>query len=155
MKQEIKTKTLCHNSKARFSYDISETYETGIVLSGSEVKSLRQGGASMKDCYAVVRNGEMILLNLHVNPYLQANIFNHDPRAPRKLLLHKREILRLSGKIKEKGLTLVPLSIYLKGSRIKVELGLAKGKTSPDKKNAIKERDIRRDMQRELKNIGR
>jgi len=109
----------------------------------------------MKDCYAVVRNGEMILLNLHVNPYLQANIFNHDPRAPRKLLLHKREILRLSGKIKEKGLTLVPLSIYLKGSRIKVELGLAKGKTSPDKKNAIKERDIRRDMQRELKNIGR
>ncbi|HEY9160530.1 MAG TPA: SsrA-binding protein SmpB [Desulfomonilia bacterium] len=155
MKQEIKTKTLCHNSKARFSYDISETYETGIVLSGSEVKSLRQGGASMKDCYAVVRNGEMILLNLHVNPYLQANIFNHDPRAPRKLLLHKREILRLSGKIKEKGLTLVPLSIYLKGSHIKVELGLAKGKTSPDKKNAIKERDIRRDMQRELKNIGR
>ncbi len=155
MKQEIKTRILCHNAKAKFSYDISETYETGIVLSGSEVKSLRQGGASMKDCYAIVKNGEMILLNLHVNPYLQANIFNHDPRAPRKLLLHKREILRLSGKIKEKGLTLVPLSIYLKGSRIKVELGLAKGRTSPDKKNVLKERDVRRDMQRELKNIGR
>jgi SsrA-binding protein len=109
----------------------------------------------MKDCYAVVKNSEMVLLNLHINPYIQANIFNHDPRQPRKLLLHKREILRLAGKVKEKGLTLIPLSIYLKGSRIKVELGLAKGRAAPDKKQAIKERDVRRDMQRELKNIGR
>jgi len=155
VKGESGIKTLCHNSKARFSYEIIENHEAGIVLSGSEVKSLRSGGASLKDSYAVIKDGEMILVNLHINPYLQANIFNHEPRASRKLLLHKREILRLSSKVKEKGLTLIPMSIYLKGSRIKVDIGLAKGKTAPDKKSAIKERDVKREMQRELKNIRR
>ncbi|HOJ14114.1 MAG TPA: SsrA-binding protein SmpB [Deltaproteobacteria bacterium] len=144
-------KVLCANRTARFDYEILETLEAGIVLAGPEVKSLRNGGGSIKDSYAQVKDGEMFLVNFRISPYVQASIHNQDPMRPRKLLLHRREISRLSVKVKEKGLTLVPLSLYLKGNRVKVELGLAKGKRSHSKKEAIKERDIRREMDREVK----
>ena len=144
-------KMLCLNKKARHSYDILETVEAGIVLGGPEVKSLRNGGGNIKDSYAQIKNLETYILNFHISPYTQANIFNYEPRRQRKLLLHKREILRLSGKIKEKGLTLIPLSVYLKGNIIKVELGLAKGKRIHSKKEAIKERDVKREIAREVK----
>lgn len=145
------TKTLCINRTARHDYDIIETLEAGIALTGPEVKSLRNGGGSIKDSYAQLRQNEMFLTNFHISPYAQASIFNQDPLRPRKLLLHKREIIRLAGKMKEKGLTLIPLRLYLKGNRIKVELGLAKGRRAHGKKQAIKERDIKRELQREVK----
>jgi SsrA-binding protein len=144
-------RTLCANRNARHSYDILETLETGIVLSGPEVKSLRNGGGSIKDSYAQVKDHEIFLSNFHISPYVQASINNQDPLRPRKLLLHRREITRLSGKVKEKGLTLIPLSLYLKGNRIKVELGLARGRRAHSRKEAIKERDIRREASREVK----
>jgi SsrA-binding protein len=150
MKTDVK-KMLCLNKKARHSYEILETVEAGIMLGGPEVKSLRNGGGNIKDSYAVIRNFEAYIHNFHISAYTQANIFNYEPRRPRKLLLHKREILRLSGKVKEKGLTLIPLSIYLKGNLIKVEVGLAKGKQVHNKKEAIKERDVKREMAREVK----
>ncbi|MBN1635698.1 MAG: SsrA-binding protein SmpB [Deltaproteobacteria bacterium] len=150
MKSDSK-KILCANSKARHSYDIVETFEAGIVLGGPEVKSLRNSGGNIKDSYAIIRHTEAFLNNLHIAPYAQASIHNFDPTRPRKLLLHRREITRLSVKIKEKGLTLIPLRIYLKGSLIKVELALAKGKHVHDKKEAIKERDIKRELDREVK----
>jgi SsrA-binding protein len=147
MKNEARH-VLCHNKKARHSYEILEVVEAGIVLGGPEVKSLRGGGGSIKDSYAQVVNNEVFITNLHISAYVQASIFNYEPERKRKLLLHKREILRLSGKIKEKGLTLIPLSIYLKGNIIKVELGLAKGKREYMKKDSIKERDVRREVDR-------
>jgi len=150
MKSDV-IKPLCHNKKARHSYEIMETVEAGIALGGPEVKSLRNGGGNIKDSFATIRNNEIYLNNLHISPYIQAGINNYEPTRQRKLLLHKREILKLSGKVREKGLTLVPLRIYLKGSMIKVELGLAKGKRTFDKKEYIKERDVRRDMAREVK----
>jgi SsrA-binding protein len=139
------------NKKARSSYDILETLEAGIMLSGPEVKSLRNGGGTIKDSYAQISGSEAYIANFHIAPYVQASIMNYDPERKRKLLLHKREITRLSGKIKEKGLTLVPLSVYLKGNLIKVELGLAKGRREYRKKEVIKERDVKRDMAREVK----
>mgnify|MGYP001065134386 CR=1 FL=1 len=154
MKNDDK-KILCHNKKARHSYDILEVLEAGIMLGGPEVKSLRNGGGSIKDSYAQITGSEVYITNLHISPYVQASIFNHDPERKRKLLLHKREILRLSGKIKEKGLTLIPLSIYLKGHLIKVELGLAKGRKEFRKKEAIKDRDVRREVDREVKSWKR
>ncbi|MCD6569574.1 MAG: SsrA-binding protein SmpB [Deltaproteobacteria bacterium] len=150
MKTETK-KILCQNKKARHEYDILESIEAGIVLTGPEVKSLRSGGGNLKDGYAGIDGSEMYLYNVHISPYAQASIHNLDPRRARKLLLHRREIAKLSGKVKEKGLTLIPLILYLKGSLIKVELGLAKGRHTYDKKQVIKERDIKRDMDREIK----
>lgn len=150
MKSEAR-RVLCMNKKARGAYDILETIEAGIALSGPEVKSLRGGGGSIKDSYAQITDSEAYIINFHIAPYVQASIFNVDPERKRKLLLHRREITRLSGKIKEKGLTLVPLSVYLKGNLIKVELGLAKGRKEYRKKEVIKERDIQRDMAREVK----
>jgi SsrA-binding protein len=144
-------KTLCLNKKARHSYDIIEVVEAGIVLEGPEVKSLRNGGGSIKDSYAQITGSEAHILKLHISPYTQASIFNADPERKRKLLLHRREITRLSGKVKEKGLTLVPLSIYLKGHLIKVEIGLAKGRKEFRKKEVIKERDVKREVAREVK----
>lgn len=153
--QSEASRVLCMNRKARHAYEILETHETGIVLTGPEVKSLRQGGGNLKDSYATIRDAEVILLNMHVSPYFQASIFNQEPRRPRKLLLHKRETVRLAGKVREKGLTLIPLSVYLKGNLIKVELGLAKGRQTHDKKEAIKERDIRREIEREARSWKR
>jgi SsrA-binding protein len=150
MKGEAK-RVLCLNKKARSSYDILETLEAGIVLGGPEVKSLRSGGGTIKDSYAQITDSQAYIVNFHIAPYVQASMFNFDPERKRKLLLHKREIIRLSAKIKEKGLTLVPLSVYLKDDLIKVELGLAKGRREYRKKEVIKERDLKRDLAREVK----
>jgi SsrA-binding protein len=144
-------KTLCLNKAARHSYEIIETIEAGIVLIGPEVKSLRNGGGNIKDSYAQVKNAEIFLNNFHISPYAQASNIHYDPTWPRKLLLHRREIIRLAAKVKEKGLTLVPLKLYLKGNRIKVEIGLAKGRRAHSKKDVIKERDIQRETAREVK----
>jgi SsrA-binding protein len=134
------------NRRARHEYEILETVEAGLVLRGTEVKSLRDGLVNFKDSYASVRNGEGWLLGCHINPYSHGTDANHDPERDRKLLLHKREIARLSGKISEKGLTLVPLRLYFKDGRAKVELGLARGKKLHDKRATLREREARREM---------
>ncbi|MGI6587264.1 MAG: SsrA-binding protein SmpB [Peptococcia bacterium] len=144
-------KIVTENRKARHDYFIEETYEAGIVLAGTEVKSLRAGRANLKDSYAQVENGEMFLFNMHISPYEQGNRFNVDPVRPRKLLLHKREINSLFGKVKQQGLTLVPLKVYFKKGRAKVELALAKGKKVYDKRRAMAERDAQREMARALR----
>lgn len=139
------------NRKARHNYAILETLEAGIVLTGSEVKSLRQGKGSLSEAYATVKDGEAFLLGMHIPPYAQAGYSQHEPLRPRKLLLHKDEIRRLIGKTAEKGLTLVPLSCYFKNGFAKVELGLAKGKKLYDKRGAIKDREWKRQVEREFR----
>ena len=131
------------NPKARHDFHISETYETGIVLTGSEVKSLRQGRASLRESFAIIRNNEVFLIGMHIPPYPQAGYMQHDPTRTRKLLLHKDEIERLVGKTRERGLTLVPLQCYFDHGLAKVEIGLAKGKKLYDKRETMKERDSR------------
>ena len=143
-------KIVSKNRKAWHDYHILDTYEAGIALTGSEIKSVRANQVSLRDGYALVRNGEIWLENVHIAPYNQANRENHEPRRPRKLLLHRREINRLTGKLREKGLTLIPLSMYLKNSRAKVELGLAKGKRQYDKRVALKEKEARRQIDRSM-----
>ena len=142
---------ICVNRQARYNYFIDETYEAGLVLLGSEVKSLRDGKANLKDSYARVQKGEAFLINAHVSPYPGANRFNHEPTRARKLLLHAREIERLTGKTKEKGLTLIPLKMYFKNGRAKVELGLARGKKLYDKRETLKRKDAEREVERTLK----
>ena len=144
------TKIIATNRKARHDYFIEDTYEAGIVLTGSEIKSIRAGQVNLRDSYATIRDGEMWLVNTHISPYQQANRQNHEPRRERKLLMHRREINRLVGKLQEKGLTLIPLKIYLKNSRAKVELGLARGKRLYDKRQTMRARDDRRQMDRAL-----
>jgi SsrA-binding protein len=144
-------KTVATNRKAFHEYNIIEKLEAGIVLQGTEVKSLRSGKANLRDSYGRIEKGELWLVNLHISPYEQGNIWNHEPRRPRKLLLHRQEIRRLAGKVEEKGLTLVPLRIYFKKGRAKVELAIARGKKLYDKRDAIAKRDTDRDMERELK----
>jgi len=134
------------NRRARHEYEIIETVEAGLVLRGTEVKSLRAGLVTFKDSYASVRNGEGWLLGCHISPYSHGTDANHEPERDRKLLLHKRELSRLSGKISERGLTLVPLRLYFKAGRAKVELGLARGKKLHDKRSALREREVRREM---------
>ena len=141
-------KIISTNRKARHDYHIEETYEAGIVLTGTEVKSVRGARVNLKDSYARVENGEIFLYNMHVSPYEQGNRFNHDPMRIRKLLMHRIEISRLSGKIKEKGYSLIPLKIYLKNGRVKMELGLARGKKLYDKRRDIAERDSKREVER-------
>lgn len=142
-------KTIARNRKARHDYFISDTFEAGLVLKGTEVKSLREGRASLGDAYARIRDGELWLVNCHIDEYFQGNRFNHDPLRPRKLLMHRREIHKISIKINERGYTLVALSLYFKHGRAKVELGLAKGKKLFDRREDIKKRDIKRQMARE------
>ena len=142
------------NRQARFRYEILETWEVGIALQGSEVKSVRDGKVTLKDSYALVRDGEVWLHNMHIAPYAPAAREGHDPERPRKLLMHRREIERLIGKTKEKGLTLVPTRMYFSGSRAKIELALARGKEQHDKRDAIREREQRRDMERALRQRG-
>ena len=142
------------NKKARFLYEIIEVMEAGMVLQGTEVKSLRMGKANLKDSFATIKGGELFLCNMHISPYEKGNIFNHDPERERKLLLHKQEIKRLTGKVVEKGMTLVPLKIYFKNGRAKVELGLAKGKSSYDKRKDIARKDEQRILEREFKEKG-
>jgi SsrA-binding protein len=139
------------NRQARFRYELLERWETGIALQGSEVKSLREGKANLKDAYALVRDGEVWLYNAHIAPYGPAARDGHDPERPRKLLMHKREIERLIGKTQERGLTLVPTRIYFSGPRVKVELALARGKEQRDKREAIREREQSREMERALR----
>ncbi len=145
-------KIIATNKKAYHNYEILESFEAGISLLGSEVKSIREGRISLKDSYAEVRNGEVFLLQAHISPYEPANRFNHDPLRERKLLLHRQEIKRLIGKIREKGYTLVPTKVlFNEKGKIKVEISLAKGKRAYEKKQAIKERDLDREMRAELK----
>ncbi|HAP36779.1 MAG TPA: SsrA-binding protein [Bacteroidetes bacterium] len=148
MENKSEERIAISNRRARFEYEILESFEAGIVLVGSEVKSLRQGKANLQDSYALVKNGEVWLLNMHINPYEQANQFNHDPLRTRKLLLNKSEIAKLQVKTNEKGLTLIPLKLYFKKGNAKVELGIGKGKKLHDKRESIKERDVTREMQR-------
>src|ERR671911_892349 len=143
------------NRQASFRYHLLERLEAGIVLQGSEVKSLREGAVQLKDSYAEVRGGEVWLRNMHIAPYKPAAGENHDPDRPRKLLLHRREIERLVGKTAERGLTLVPTRVYFKGPRAKVELALAKGKEGRDRRREIRDRDLRREVERELKQRSR
>ena len=149
-------KSISVNKKAYFNYEIFESLEAGIALQGSEVKSIKEGRISLKDSYAEIKNGEVLLVLCHISPYEAANRFNHDPLRPRKLLLHRREIKRLTGKIKEKGFTLVPTKVMLNDKgRIKIEISLAKGKRVYEKKDVIKERDRDRELRRELKRARR
>lgn len=139
-------KVLATNRKARHEFFIEETFETGIVLTGTEVKSIRQGKVNIKESYAVIDNGEVFIQGMHISPYEQGNIYNVDPLRVRKLLLHRREIRKLIGETKQKGFTLVPLSIYLKDGRVKVEIALAKGKKLYDKRDTIAKKDAERRM---------
>ena len=149
---EHKSKKLISNNKKAFhDYFIDEKMEAGIELFGTEVKSVRAGTVNLKDSYVSLRTGEAILIGMHISPYEQGNIFNRDPLRDRRLLLHKKEIMRLIGTTKEKGYSLIPLSVYFLGSKVKVELGLARGKKSYDKREAIAERDAKRSMDRAVK----
>lgn len=139
------------NRKARHDYHILETFEAGIVLQGTEVKALRDGKVNLKDSYANVRNDEVFLYNVHISPYTHGNIYNHEPLRERKLLLHRKEINKLIGKTREKGLTLVPLKMYFKNGRVKVELAIARGKKEYDKRDAISKRESDREIKRVLK----
>jgi len=144
-------KLIANNKKAYHDYFIEETYEAGIELHGTEVKSCRMGKCSIKEAFIRIENGEVIVYGMHISPYEKGNIFNRDPLRPKRLLLHKYEINRLAGKVKEKGYTLVPLKVYLKGSLIKVEIGLAKGKKLYDKRREIAKKDMKREAAREFK----
>lgn len=145
-------KVVSDNRQARFLYEILETFEAGIVLTGTEVKSIRAGKVNLRDSFAQLRGGEAFLLNAHISPHSSAGqAFNHDPRRTRKLLLHRQEINRLIGKVEQKGLTLVPLKMHLKNGRVKVELALGKGKKLHDKRETIKARQDKREMERALK----
>lgn len=151
MINENEEKNITVNRKARHEYHILQTYEAGIVLVGTEVKALREGKANLVDSYATIKNGEVWLVGAHISEYKQGNINNHNPTRDRKLLLNKSEIRKLIGKTKEKGLTLVPLRLYFKKGRVKVELALAKGKKSYDKRETIAKRDFQREQERRIK----
>lgn len=139
------------NRKARYDYEIEDTYEAGIVLTGTEIKSIRMGKVNIKDSYAIIRNNEVYLLNTHISLYKEGNRFNHEEDRTRKLLLHKKEILKLKDKLEIEGYTLVPLKIYFVKNKAKVLIGVAKGKKNYNKKETIKERDIQREMEKSLK----
>ncbi|MGL5270563.1 MAG: SsrA-binding protein SmpB [Selenomonadaceae bacterium] len=148
-------KIACENRKARHDYFIHEVVEAGLVLTGTEVKSLRAGKANLKDSYAQIQNGEIFLQNMHISPYEQGNIFNHDPLRPRKLLLHKSEIIKLFSQTREKGYTLVPLKIYFVRGKAKLELALVSGKKNYDKRQDLADKAAKRDMERAMKDRQR
>lgn len=150
------TKLIANHKKAYHDYFILDTYEAGIALHGTEVKSLRMGKCSVKESFIRVENGEVFIYGMHISPYEKGNIFNKDPLRPRKLLLHKAEINKMLGKTKEKGMAIVPLKVYFKGSLVKVEIGLARGKKLYDKRNDIAKKDQQREAQRDFKirNLG-
>lgn len=145
-------KVISENRKARFDYFIEDSYECGIQLEGTEVKSVKNGSISYPDGFAEIVNGEVFLKNFHISEYSFSSIFNHNPDRPKKLLLHKEEIKRIARKVEEKGYTLIPLDVYLKDGRVKVSLGICKGKKQYDKRETIKNRDINREIQREFAN---
>ena len=140
------------NRKAKFNYQIFDTVEAGIVLTGTEIKSIRDGNCNIKDCYGIVRNHEVYLLNMYIAPYKEGNIFNHEERRSRKLLLHKKEIKKIEEALELKGLTLIPIKLYFKNNILKVSLGVCRGKKTYDKRDSIKERDIKRESLRNMKN---
>ena len=144
-------KMIANNKKAYHDYFILDTYEAGIVLHGTEVKSLRMGKCSIKEAFVRIENGQVYIYGMHISPYEKGNIFNKDPLRQRKLLMHRREIDKLLSKIKEKGFTLVPLQVYFKGSLVKVEIGLARGKKLYDKRDDIAKKDAKREMERSFK----
>lgn len=141
-----------NNKKVNFDYEIIDTFESGIVLTGTEIKSIRLGKANLKDSYAIIKNNELYLLNMHISSYEQGNRFNHEETRTRKLLMHKKEILKLKDKIEIDGYTIVPIKLYFKGSKAKILLGLAKGKKNYDKRESIKKKDMERQLARDLKN---
>ena len=147
--EDSQERVVATNRKALHDYFILERYEAGIVLKGTEVKSLRQGSANLQDGYALLRHGELWLVGMHINPFEKGNINNHDPLRDRKLLMHKKELLRITSKTSEKGLTLVPLRVYFKQNIVKIEIGLAQGKKAYDKREAIKKRDSERQIRRD------
>ena len=151
MPKQTGTKQIAANRKAFHDYFILERYEAGIELAGTEVKSLRAGTVNMKDCYCTAKNSELILRSQHISPYEKGNIFNKDPVRPRRLLMHKREITKLYARVMQEGVALIPLSLYFKDSRVKVELGLCKGKKLYDKRNDDAKREAARDIERTLK----
>ncbi len=153
--QEPRDRAIATNRRARHEYAILETYEAGLALRGTEVKSLRAGLVNFKDSYATVRNGEVWLLGCHINPYSHGTDANHDPERDRKLLLHAKEISRLSGKVAERGLTLIPLKLYFKSGRAKLELGLGRGKKLHDKRSTLREREVKREMDRAARDVRR
>ena len=151
MPKALGIKQVAQNKKAYHEYFIEEKYEAGIELAGTEVKSIRQGKINLKDSFCAVKDGELFVHGMHISPYEQGNIFNKDPVRSRRLLMHKKEILKLHARVKQDGLTLVPLSVYFKDSRVKVEIGLAKGKKLYDKRDSAAEKDARREMDRKMK----
>ena len=154
-KRKVAAGDVATNRQASFRYEFLDRYEAGVVLDGTEVKALRDTGAQLKDGYALIRDGELWLHNVHIPPYAPAARDNHQPERDRKLLLHRRELDRIMGRIKERGLTLVPTRIYFKDGRAKVEVALARGKDRFDKREAIKERETKRDLQRALREVNR
>ncbi|MBR2832339.1 MAG: SsrA-binding protein SmpB [Oscillospiraceae bacterium] len=151
MPKQLGIKQIAQNKKAYHDYFILEKYEAGIELFGTEVKSVRMGGVNLKDSFCVIKNGELFVRGMHISPYEKGNIFNRDPMRLKRLLMHKREINRLYGRTKQEGLTLIPLSLYFKDSRVKVELGLCKGKKLHDKRDSEAKRDADRTIDRALK----
>ena len=144
-------KIAAQNRKARHDYFVEDTYEAGIELFGTEVKSIRQGTLNLKDSYCVVKNGELLVLSMHISPYEKGNIFNRDPDRPKRLLMHKREIRKLQALVQQDGYALVPLQVYFKNARVKLEIGLCKGKKNYDKRESTAQRDAKREMDRTLK----
>jgi len=154
-KKKTDGKIITVNRKARHDYFVEETYECGIALAGTEVKSLRAGTVNLKDSYCSIKDGVMFVVGMHISPYEQGNIFNRDPLRQRKLLMHKREIMKLFGYVKRDGYSLIPLSLYFKGSRVKLELGLCKGKKLHDKRDDAARRDASREMDRAMRDRNR
>lgn len=151
MNKDEHVKIICKNRKAFFNFEVEDTFEAGISLMGSEVKSLRSGKANLSDSYGKIRNGEVFLVDCHISPYAQSNRENHEPLRDRKLLLHKGEIKKLTGKVAERGYSLIPLRMYFKNGKVKVEIGLARGKKNYDKRESIKKKDQRRELERMMK----
>jgi len=148
-------KIVAKNNKAYHDYFIEEKYEAGIELAGTEVKSIRLGNVNLKDSFCLIKEGQLSVLGMHISPYEKGNIFNKEPRRPRRLLMHKREIMRLFGKIKQDGYSLIPLAVYFKGPRVKLEIGLAKGKKLYDKRESSAKKDAKREMDRVMKSRNR
>ena len=148
-------KIIAQNKKAWHDYFIDEKYEAGIALFGTEVKSIRAGAVNLKDSYCSIKNGELFVLGMHISPYEKGNIFNREPRRERKLLMHKREIMKITGMLTQKGYTLVPLSLYFSGKNVKVELGLCRGKKLYDKRDSIAAKEVNREIDRRMKDFNR
>ena len=149
--EKLQMKTIAQNKKAYHDYFVDEKYEAGIALFGTEVKSIRMGAVNLKDSYCSIKNGELFVIGMHISPYEGGNIFNQEPRRERKLLMHKREIMRLCGQVEQKGLTLVPLSLYFSGKNVKVEVGLCRGKKLYDKRDTAAKAEATREMERRVR----